>query len=193
MATHCSVLAWRIPWTEEPGGLSPWGCKESYMTEQPTYILYLYIYIYIYTCIYNPTVQTHYTDMQITEYRQYAKSISVLKITLNFRHKYTKIIQMYWSLSLLLSYCIACLIDSWRNLKLDSVCIQQTAGESLGCPEWLSAGRSAPLGVVVDRQSLVASCAQVKLIRSIPNSGSLLTGHPDAVFCWGMMSRLSGC
>ena len=21
MATHCSTLAWRIPWTEEPGGL----------------------------------------------------------------------------------------------------------------------------------------------------------------------------
>ena len=21
MATHCSVLAWRVPWTEEPGGL----------------------------------------------------------------------------------------------------------------------------------------------------------------------------
>ena len=21
MATHCSILAWRIPWTEEPGGL----------------------------------------------------------------------------------------------------------------------------------------------------------------------------
>ena len=27
MATHSSILAWRIPWTEEPG--SPWGCKES--------------------------------------------------------------------------------------------------------------------------------------------------------------------
>ena len=27
MATHSSTLAWRIPWTEEPG--SPWGCKES--------------------------------------------------------------------------------------------------------------------------------------------------------------------
>ena len=26
MATHSSALAWRIPWTEEPGGLySPWG------------------------------------------------------------------------------------------------------------------------------------------------------------------------
>ena len=34
MATHSTVLAWRIPWTEEPGGLySPWGLKESDMTE----------------------------------------------------------------------------------------------------------------------------------------------------------------
>ena len=34
MATHSSILAWRIPWTEEPGGYSPWGRKESNMTEQ---------------------------------------------------------------------------------------------------------------------------------------------------------------
>ena len=28
MATHSSILVWKIPWTEEPGGLySPWGCK----------------------------------------------------------------------------------------------------------------------------------------------------------------------
>ena len=33
MATHSSILAWRIPWTEEPGSYSPWGCKESDMTE----------------------------------------------------------------------------------------------------------------------------------------------------------------
>ena len=25
MATHYSVLAWRIPWTEEPGGLQSMG------------------------------------------------------------------------------------------------------------------------------------------------------------------------
>ena len=26
MATHSTILAWRIPWTEEPGGAySPWG------------------------------------------------------------------------------------------------------------------------------------------------------------------------
>ena len=32
MATHSSILAWKIPWTEEPGG--PRGHKESDTTEQ---------------------------------------------------------------------------------------------------------------------------------------------------------------
>ena len=36
MATHCSILAWRTPWTEEPAGYSPWGPTESDMTEQLT-------------------------------------------------------------------------------------------------------------------------------------------------------------
>ena len=27
MATHTSTLAWRIPWTEEPGGLQPMGSE----------------------------------------------------------------------------------------------------------------------------------------------------------------------
>ena len=25
MANHSSMLAWKIPWTEEPAGYSPWG------------------------------------------------------------------------------------------------------------------------------------------------------------------------
>ena len=33
MATHSSILAWRILRTEEPGRCSPWDCKESSMTE----------------------------------------------------------------------------------------------------------------------------------------------------------------
>ena len=28
MATDSSILAWRIPWTEEPGGLQSMGFKE---------------------------------------------------------------------------------------------------------------------------------------------------------------------
>ena len=34
MATHSSILAWKTPWTEESS--SPWGCKESNMTERPS-------------------------------------------------------------------------------------------------------------------------------------------------------------
>ena len=28
MATHSGILAWRIPWTEDPGNYSPWGHKQ---------------------------------------------------------------------------------------------------------------------------------------------------------------------
>ena len=33
MATHSSILAWRISWTEDPGELQSMGCKESDTTE----------------------------------------------------------------------------------------------------------------------------------------------------------------
>ena len=34
MAPHSSTLAWRIPWTEDLVGCSPWGRKESNTTER---------------------------------------------------------------------------------------------------------------------------------------------------------------
>ena len=34
MATHSSILAWRIPWTEEPGGLQSMGLQELGTTEK---------------------------------------------------------------------------------------------------------------------------------------------------------------
>ena len=33
MATYSSILAWRIPWTEESGGLQYWSCNKSDRTE----------------------------------------------------------------------------------------------------------------------------------------------------------------
>ena len=40
MATHSSILAWRIPWTEEPDGLqNPRGCKESDTAKWPSTLL----------------------------------------------------------------------------------------------------------------------------------------------------------
>ena len=40
MATHSSMLAWRIPWTEEPGGLQSMGSQSqtglSHYNQQPS-------------------------------------------------------------------------------------------------------------------------------------------------------------
>ena len=33
MATHSKILAWEIPWTEEPGGLQSMGSQELDATE----------------------------------------------------------------------------------------------------------------------------------------------------------------
>ena len=48
MATHSNILVWRIPWTEEPGGLfSSWGRKQSDMTERLTLSLFTIYYFCI--------------------------------------------------------------------------------------------------------------------------------------------------
>ena len=44
MVTHSSTLAWGIPWTEEPGRLHPWGCKELDVTVTFTFSLGLFSY-----------------------------------------------------------------------------------------------------------------------------------------------------
>ena len=41
MATHSSILAWRIPWMEELGGLQSMGRKESDTTERPHFHFHL--------------------------------------------------------------------------------------------------------------------------------------------------------
>ena len=33
MATHCGILVWRTPWTEEPGGLQSMGSDMTEATE----------------------------------------------------------------------------------------------------------------------------------------------------------------
>ena len=42
MATHSNILAWRIPWTEEPGGLQSMGSQRvrcDLVTKQQTFIV----------------------------------------------------------------------------------------------------------------------------------------------------------
>ena len=60
MATHSSILAWEIPWTEDPGGgYSPWGCKESDTTEGPNTLTF------IYTCIIDSLCYTPETNITL--------------------------------------------------------------------------------------------------------------------------------
>ena len=40
MATHSSILAWRIAWTEEPGRLQSWGCKSRTQLSDLTTTIY---------------------------------------------------------------------------------------------------------------------------------------------------------
>ena len=43
MGKHSSILALKIPWTEEPGRLQSVGCKESEMTERLHFFFFTFI------------------------------------------------------------------------------------------------------------------------------------------------------
>ena len=58
MAIHSSILAWRIPWTEEPGGLQSMGLQR---VGRDLALLDLSLAIYTYICIIFTWIETYYT------------------------------------------------------------------------------------------------------------------------------------
>ena len=48
MATHSSILAEKIPWTEEPGGATIHGVTESDLTERLTFFFHMNTNIFVY-------------------------------------------------------------------------------------------------------------------------------------------------
>ena len=63
MVTHSSILAWNIPWMEEPGGLQSMGSQESDMTERLHYVYLcekyykpIIVQYYIANCVINSWV-----------------------------------------------------------------------------------------------------------------------------------------
>ena len=50
MATHCSILAWRIPSTEEPGGTQSMGLQSDWATS--TFTFFICVYTYKCSCMY---------------------------------------------------------------------------------------------------------------------------------------------
>ena len=75
MATHSSILAWRISWTEQPGGLHacPWCSKESDMTEatERSHMLIYYEGFQIYTFFLDPRYQR--SRLRVTDYMRIFK------------------------------------------------------------------------------------------------------------------------
>ena len=70
MATHSSVLAWRIPETGEPGGLPSMGSHR---------VGYIYIpIIYIHYIIYTYTHTHKYTHMRASHVAQSVKNLSTM-------------------------------------------------------------------------------------------------------------------
>ena len=53
MATHTSILAWEIPWTEEPGGLQSMRSQESDTTQLVNYCktLFNFVIAYVYNVV----------------------------------------------------------------------------------------------------------------------------------------------
>ena len=49
MATHFSVLAWRISWTEEPGGLQPMGLQIDTIDQKTLSLYVLWVKIFSFT------------------------------------------------------------------------------------------------------------------------------------------------
>ena len=67
MVAHSSILAWRIPWTDEPGGLQSIGCRVRRATEATehtcmhiNYIFINSVYIYKINIIYIYVVLVFY-------------------------------------------------------------------------------------------------------------------------------------
>ena len=51
MATHSSIFAWRIPWTEEPGGLQSMVLQELDTTKRLTHTRSVYLRYFV-LCVY---------------------------------------------------------------------------------------------------------------------------------------------
>ena len=49
MATHSSILAWRIPWTEEPGRLQSIVSQRIEKTGELSTHTHIYVYLYIFS------------------------------------------------------------------------------------------------------------------------------------------------
>ena len=77
MATHSSILAWRIPQTEEFGGLQSMGSQRVTVTNTHTHT-WVYVYVCVFTWI-SPTMDIPFNRFHSNVY-DYAKHVRLINI-----------------------------------------------------------------------------------------------------------------
>ena len=73
MAAHSSILAWRTPWTEEPGGPQSWGCRVRHYWATLMHMLLLSRVQLFAT----PWTAAHQASLSITNSRSLSKFMSI--------------------------------------------------------------------------------------------------------------------
>ena len=112
MATHSSILSWRSPWTEEPGGLQSWDYKESDTTEQLTHThTHTHTHILYTVC----RMLTNIPDLDLVEARNITDSATTAKTSpdiishpgkRNQPHLRSSVLMSFTPLSLVKLLCI---------------------------------------------------------------------------------------
>ena len=72
MTTHSRILAWRIPWTEEPEGLQSMGCREWDMTE--------HVHVCVHVCTHTHT-HTHRDQSKVIPFNCLCRDLFSNKVT----------------------------------------------------------------------------------------------------------------
>ena len=97
MDTHSSILAWRISWTEEPGGYSPWDCRvgHDWVTDTFTILKYfklnhkvLYLWVWLMEDYYLSVITCCLDSLWFLEFCTFFKFEAVVKSS-----------NLYWSFS----------------------------------------------------------------------------------------------
>ena len=116
MATHSCILAWEIPWREEPDGLSPCGLKESYMNEWLTLSHKLVETISAYLYIRAKVISKHKSNK--TNYEQKLISFEYPAVNFSFTWTFDYLEIFVYILRL---YCLNTLSSRYQNLTFTLV------------------------------------------------------------------------
>ena len=143
MATHASILAWRIPWTEEPGGLgySPWSSREVDTTERRTLSLHFHSdisYPYLHSIFLHSTCNI-LTNLLLLMSTHQNKALLMAGIFATVLQAQGAVPGAQWAFSVCFDICsvnkemhICCILHFHRALELFHLCQQQCVFLSSG-------------------------------------------------------------